>query len=1485
MFLDEELINHIETKNTIEIDSLIIAEWNQNDLSNIENYGNYRWRPSSASVDVFRNLNPSYDPNDLGDFYTGALESQYISQYRVDSAQEPLKFLTDEAEMQLYYSLKECFKPFRPRSGINKMLYLNNKFVDGIRSGQRPRYYFSSRKDQFKYWTSYRKEAGQEVGISSKTPIALNPDNGYQITDCAPFVVYKDEVLTNRIVVKMQTNIAAQEVIGIDGQIVVPNQIRQENSVITDPLSDRSKSSIPLRWKIQYLDSLNNWNDAISFNENSARLDGSSIVDWDGYVEISYGIKIPEKYKSYFSFIDYLTYETQVPENGFAGQAYIVGENINNNAGTLYIWDIDDLEWKTFSVEYGFSLVETDDTKRAGIVKDLVNPKYYFDNEKIVYRDFTFIKGIRIVVESMISPDRPFDLIEMSPRLKADLTDRVIDFEISKDIAATDYGLPVGALIASTGQINLSNHDGAFTRLNTFNKDLQTGSIIANNLRPQIKFDFYETILNVNGYDKFVPLKTLYSENSADSYGGLSDVSLSLRDAYFRLESENANSIFLQNCTLTMAVAILLDNIGFGNYVFKNITTANDPVIPFFFVEPDVSVAEVLQRLAQSTQTAMFFDEYNNFVVMPKEYLMPDISVRDTDSSISDRLINLYGQKKEGKLPNIEFITGVETKIINNGQINYTTRYIQKEISRLEQASLDLSERTYAYKSSVLWELGDQEELRTINQQVARSGYALGAASLNSSLGSVVPYIENNEIKENIIDVGENVIWLPRFQGYLYANGEVIRYDAQEYAVSGVGTVWISNNSEYQKYFSKLTFNGKMIPTGNLRIYVEPFYETLPYANQEGLEEGVVFKNGQVKSHGRGQFGTRVVEHNSGLSSFWSDISNRRAFRMNSDYLFKTEPAESIKYPPLEDVSLSTEKTDEAARTQSSVTGKIANFMKKTVSSESNSSTSSQTEIGSIQSSSMILTGAKTSSSSYTPRDLITFVYKDFSNENDFKHFGTRMRIVGKQIDENNTVPDNSTTYFTVNNNNETSYISGGSGGLGIMVNPINKSGYYFEIMSLSKDNIVNFQSNGASYVLENVVFYKVMPGNVRYPHYDQNGALVTNDGKVGSALPIKLWGTSAKILADEGKFVGMDRLSSQDNPTVYDLGVEFERIGNSVKFYLYLNNSLIATVIDNSPLPNLTSETNFNMCLFVRGASKCMFDNIYALKNRAIQTESVTAISGNGATSSVIPALGNNKISISDALRKYAISGIVQSTYLSSIGTEKPPGFDIYFEEFGTIMRECAYFNIKYDQAYPALVAKLIPPFNNEKTYTISGFLPGSYGAEFLIFNSTDKAINLSDSSANRVMIAGITFTQNISNVLSVDDFFGELTNLSDPVIVDNVIKSPEKAQKVYENIKNSRALYGNKSFTVDSVYIQNEDSAKDLMRWIIDKTMKTRKVITVNTFATPHIQLGDIVKIDYDMPEGVKFVDPDKRFTVTSMKYSKSSGDVKISLTLVEV
>jgi hypothetical protein len=1497
MFLDTDLIDHIQTNNSISVDSLVVAEWNQNDLLNLDNYGNYRFRPDSASV-IYRTLYPEYDSQDNADVYTNALDSNYISEYKTEDPNEPLTFNSGETSRELYYSLKDCIKPFRPRSGINKILYFgesninNTKFVDSIRSGKRPRYYFCSRFDKFKYWNSYRKENGQEFGISSQTATFFSTGNpSYKINDCVPFVTYKNEVATNRIVVKMQTNLADPSAVGINGEFLVPGRIRTNNNLVTDPLQDITKSSVPKKWKIQYLNADNNWIDAIDFNENSTRRDGSRIVPWDGHVEIYYGIKVPENFKTNFHLYGYLDTVGQLPDplytnrNIINGDAYIVGSS-SSESGTLYVWSEEDQDWKTYNAEYGFSLLEEDDTKRVGLVKKILGPSYFNVGSNDIYREFAFIKGIRVIVETMYAPNKPFELIEISPRLKVDITDYVLDYDINKNIMATDFGLPVGGLVASTGGINLSNHDGAFTELNVFGIANRDGSIIANILKPQIKFDFYESILDVNGYDKFIPLKTFYSENAAVATSGMQDVSLNLRDAFFILESNNATSIFLQNSTLTKAVALLLDNIGFSNYVFKNINTANDPVIPFFFVEPDASVSEVLQRLAQATQTSMFFDEYNNFVIMPKEYLMPDVSVRDDNDAISERLTTLYGQRTDNIVPNIEGIAGFETKILNDGKINYTTRYIQREVSKLEQASLSLSEKTYGYKSAILWELGDQQEARTINQPTANLGYALGAVPLGTSLGSAVPTVVNNEIINNTIDVGESAFWLPRFQGYLFANGEIIRYDAQQYQVDSPsasatnGLVWITNNNEYQKYFSKLIFNGKMVLTGLLRIYTEPYYENASGANFDGLEENVKYKNGEVRSHGRGQFGTVVTAHSAGLNSYWEDSNNRKSFRMDSKNIFSTVPTEFLTYDPVSNsLAASPLGNDTVSQSQSSITSKIANFMKKSTRSEGFSSFNQQ-DVAGIQSSALIFSGPypvpslqSTDLSATSSRDLISYVYKDL--DKDYRHVGTRMRIIGKIIDDKTQSALNSTDLFEIDKATTSSNLktlSGGAGGIGYMVDTNTNSGYYLEIASMSEDVLKYYGSDSSGgilptdQVLENIIFYKVE----RTPYSTQV------DKKINIAVPKKLFGALVRILVDEGKFVGQDRLISQDI-AVYDLSLDADIKRNAngiyrIDFNIYLNNALIGRVSDNNPLQMPEGDGNkLKVCLFTRGSTKCMFENIFALKN--IKEEDVS-----------LGEKVKNTIS-AESLKKYSLPSVIQNTFMSSISTETKPTVDFYFEEFGTILRECAYFNIKYDQAYPALVAKFVPPFTVEKSYQISGFLPGSYGAEFLIFNTTDKAINLSESSTNRIMIQGITFTQNISNVLTVDDYFKELSNFSDPVVANNLIVSPERSEKIYDSIKNSRSVYGNKSFSLDSVYIQNEDSAKDIMKWILDKTIRPRKVFEIDTFATAHVQLGDIVKINFDLPEGVKMVDENKRFVVISAQYGRSSSNVRSQLRVMEV
>jgi hypothetical protein len=1456
MFRDSDYLSAYKTEHTLNIASLVIAEFNMNQYDNIDKIGNYRYRPNGTDAKYLVPIS-NYDQFDQGDYYTGA-DISYIEYANTrDSSGNILRFTEEQFDRELYYSLADCFLPFRPRSGINKAIMLPNRYIDNIRSYDRPRYYMPSKNDQFKYWISYRKGdkiEGQEVdqtekGISSTLEIN---GLGYAITDACPFVVYKEEIPVNRIVVKAQTNTGDSN-LGVIRSLIT-------GQLIEDPLAGEDNATVPKRWDIQYLDSNNQWIDAISFDQNSFRRDGSSIWGTDGYVEIYYGIKIPDSYKEDFEFIDYID-ESLLPNSGLRnGIAYIVNSS-ETDPGTLKIYDANLDDWIDFTAEYGFSLLEDNDTRNRGIVNNIVSPLKFNQNDQKIYKEFIKIKGLRLLVHSMNKPESVFELIELSPRLTVNLSEYTESFSITKLIADSGTGLPVGSLSASNGTIVFHNANNAFSQ-NNFIDENDEGSLISKYLFPNVKIDLYEIAVNIDGYDKYIPIKSFYVENFPNPTGGNNSLSVTLRDAYFRLETVNAPNILLQQATLTMCVSNILDNIGFSNYVFKKIDNTNDPIVPYFFVEPNVSVAEILNRLAVSTQTAMFFDEYNNFVIMPKEYLLPNEGDRNID-------LTLYGQITDGNLPNIESIDSDETVVINSGTIDYTIRYIQRETQTLEEQFLLNQERVFKYKPVLLWEVAGTEFTRSINAPAETGSYALGAVALNVDLDNNDPEVINGELFNNIIDVGESIYWLPRYQGYLYSNGEIIRYDAVEYSVSGQASlVWITSNQEYQSYFANLPFNGKIYPTGRIRIYTEPFYEEVGGVT--------ILKNGAVRISGRAQFNTTITSHSAGLPTYWSDDNNVRSMLVDGNVLFNDQEPGDLE----PDNGLISKYNDLAK--SSSRNGIIKNFMSSIVYGDGEimkKTTVGKNSPGLIQSSALVFNGPPPSASGYANKNIMTFVPKDLGYG--YKHFGTRMRVIGKT---DQTFGQNAVGAFDYFQTQNSETLSGGSGGLGIMINPETGSGYYLELVAVSADDIseyYEFDPEKNRPTITNIIFYKIPEetnSDLKYPE--------------------KLWGSLGNIFVDSGTFVGQDRVGIEDRPTVYDIAVEYVKIAenrtfangeytsyeNSVElesssyvFYIYVNNVLVAQVADEFGLVN---NTNI-VAPFVRGTSRVMFENLYALT-------SLTAEDNNQIIATVPGAFDENDVSRNEGLIKYALSGIIQDTYLSG-NKFTSPDQKIYFEEFGTIMRECAYFNIQYDQAYPAFLAKIAPTFGTERGFTVSGFYGGPYEAEFLVFNATDKALVLDENSGNYLRILGVTFTQDTTQQLTVDDYFQKVSNFSDPVYSFNGLESPNKALQQYNQIKTSRAKYGSREFSLESMYIQSDDYAENLMGWLINKTMRPRRVLSVKTYAMPHLQIGDLVSLDYTLPESdekeIKFVETDKRFVVTEISYNRNQNGPENTVKLVEV
>jgi hypothetical protein len=1386
MFSNSDLVEYLKTSNDISLQSVVIAEWNMNVPGNIKKVGNYRYRPNDISS-IYKNIPNTFDLEDSGDYYTNA-ELSYEQIQNTYNTNDTLQlFQSLDQKKSLYYSLEDCLKPFRPRSGINKMSFFDKKYIptNVMFGNNAPRYYMSSRNDIFKYWSSYRKENGTERGIANKTINGIN-----YIEDSCPFVVYKESVPCNRIVVKMQTNVGQND----------PGNFQDIVGTDSSPFYGNQNKTIPNKFKVQILKN-NNWIDILNVDQNSRRLDDSDIIGPDGYLELSY---------------------------------------LNN-------------EWflKSESVDYNTSFV----TKISDPIKTTKIDNTFF------YNEFDYIDGIRVVVLSMNKFDSVFDLIEMSPRLSVNISNNVLDFQITKTMSDMSQGaIPVGQLLASNGTVTIFDEELAFNENNE-------NSIIKNYLNKNIKFVFYENIYNDDlTINYFIPIKTLYSDNFPQATDDGSTISISLRDFYFYFESQTAPRMLLTDVSLSFAISTLLDSVGFSNYTFKRIGSEKDPIIPYFFIAPDQSLAQVLNELAVSTQTAMFFDEYNNFTIMSKNYIMPEAGERDSSFTLvgtnNQQQLNGITNNQENldviknkplslDLPNIISISSQDKKIYNDGKINYTSRYIQRSYGSIKQSTLVDKEKTWIYKPSLLWEASGEDVLKTINSQVDKqSSFVLGAVPINSDLSISIPSVSNGSIINNTVDLGENVYWLTKHKGYFYSSGEVIRYDAVQFNVTGIGNVWISGNQEYQEYMASLPFNGKIYPTGLIRILANPYYET--------IDGETKIKNGPVFEHGRGQFGTLIASHTAGISNNWTEDTYLRGCNMKSNYLFTTSP--EIEYPI--DLTVGAAGVNNTLVKKCSRTGIIKNFMTSNYLTETELNSLQSTQTGTIQSSALVMSGPSFSSTD-TPVDFISYVYKPLDSS--YKHFGTRMRIVGSvnTSEDRLQTPIGSTTYYQVPTTqpNQSTNIGGGSGGLGIMINPETNNGYYFEIIALSEKNIESYlkiKSDGSSENnISNIVFYKIKKDSA------------------GNAIPIKLWSGLTNILVDDGRFTGQYRMSGEENPTVYDLAVEHSNVGTTRKFYLYINNKLVGIVDDTDPLPVYN-----NVSLFVRGSSKCMFENIYALNENYSQN---TVFNVADSISSVF---GANEINANSALRKYAMSGVVQSTYLEGISSLQPPKYNMYYDEFGSIFREVAYFNVKYDKAYPALYAKISPTPNTTKGYVVSGFQADSYGAEFLVFNATDSALNLDETGGNYLKIQGITFTQDTTYTVSVDDYFNKKSNFAELDNLDNnTIRSNLVSIQDYNYIKQSRLNHGISSFTLETPYIQTLSDAENILGWIVKKSMKPKKLVGAQIFSLPILQLGDVVQIDYNK-DGVDLIcSPDKQFVIYNMDYQRNSNGPSMTVYLAEV
>lgn len=245
---------------------------------------------------------------------------------------------------------------------------------------------------------------------------------------------------------------------------------------------------------------------------------------------------------------------------------------------------------------------------------------------------------------------------------------------------------------------------------------------------------------------------------------------------------------------------------------------------------------------------------------------------------------------------------------------------------------------------------------------------------------------------------------------------------------------------------------------------------------------------------------------------------------------------------------------------------------------------------------------------------------------------------------------------------------------------------------------------------------------------------------------------------------------------------------------------------------------------------------------NALPKTSNIAVFSNSNSTFfDYVHAIPLNEKQYSEGIISDQYSGRFGSTTLDFLYGEKlSSGFENsgipsgIVDEFGTVARELLKVNIKYDSrpAFPIITSLGLNQF-----VELIGYRLTSFGAEVYVLNNAGTFVPLDDSRFASFSVIGNTIVQSGQNEY-LDKTINEFT-------------VPEQV-------------------TFESIWIQREEDAKNLSKFIKNQWSKKQSVCELEVFSNPLISVGDIVTINYPS----NGLNGTQKFMVSSVNNSFNGG-----------
>jgi hypothetical protein len=409
------------------------------------------------------------------------------------------------------------------------------------------------------------------------------------------------------------------------------------------------------------------------------------------------------------------------------------------------------------------------------------------------------LSGLDLQINSIDTAGGYLGIIEISPRYVMDVSEKVQKISFSQNASdSTSDLVPVGNVTANSLQVSLFAFDQLYTVYDKTQSFDKTKLVLYKNIlvRPYVTVESEKINLGKFYLDSFTTAE----------YG---DITLTALDGARELQYIKPPDIITKSMSSVAIIRRLLDSIGFTNYNFNSPEDDSATITPFYwYTDPNKTVWQHIQDLCQDTQMIASFDNNDVLQFYPRDYIFknktPQFSFRSKSNAVN--LSNISTLSVEN-VPSVKAI-----KIIYNSQLS--SSYIRN------------ADPLY---TSPLVTLG-------------AAALAMGLTAASDAFG--VPgddlYAEKGVILLEPVVISGEAKQLYSYSGYLVIEKEVIEYDAIGYKYRPLGTtgvkyIWITSESEIQKY-QGLAEPNTFEPSYFYRIKTRNVFNTIDLAKDpEGM--------------------------------------------------------------------------------------------------------------------------------------------------------------------------------------------------------------------------------------------------------------------------------------------------------------------------------------------------------------------------------------------------------------------------------------------------------------------------------------------------------------------------------------------------------------------------------------------------------------------------------------------------------------------------